>query len=389
MKERFTAHKSSKTNSAYQMKAINTSTIVRLFSFLLLFCAAFPAKSQNEESLGFVGEWCNKNFATRGNTQINVRHDGTKLIVHMWGRCHPTECDLGERPATQSPSESLLVTWKESFATITQKLTLLADGNLQSSSRTRFTDNSGRTDYESNETFVKGLVHDWSDTPKDRRPRIPNPPTAPPPVGKTIPAPTVPQPKQAEPRKIAVFGAINEKWKSLGAGGGILGQPVSAELPTFDKVGRRQEFQRGVISWHPALGAFAVYGPVNERWRNLGREVFGYPVTDTKPTTNRRGTFVHFRPMQGKHNDSSIFSQKDGVACAVYGVIRQRWADLGWEGGKLGFPTKEEYDVQVNGVKGRRVDFENGYIVWSPKTGARETFAGTIDNGPVLVPADE
>ena len=177
------------------MKAINTSTIVRLFSFLLLFCAAFPAKSQNEESPGFVGEWCNKNFATRGNTRINVRHDGTKLIVHMWGRCHPTECDLGERPATQSPSESLLVTWKESFATITQKLTLLADGNLQSSSRTRFTDNSGRTDYESNETFVKGLVHDWSDTPKDRRPRIPNPPTAPPPVGKTIPAPTVPQPK--------------------------------------------------------------------------------------------------------------------------------------------------------------------------------------------------
>jgi uncharacterized protein with LGFP repeats len=188
-----------------------------------------------------------------------------------------------------------------------------------------------------------------------------------------------------------VIGAINEKWKSLGAGGGILGQPVSAELPTFDKVGRSQVFQRGVISWHPALGAFAVSGAIGERWRQLGREKYGYPVTDWKTTGNKRGFFVHFRAMHlPNHPDSSIFSLKGGSAFTIYGAIRQRWAELGWEGGKLGFPTSEESDVLVKGVKGRRVNFENGYIVSSPKTGAHETFtAQTIDNGTNLVPADE
>ena len=189
----------------------------------------------------------------------------------------------------------------------------------------------------------------------------------------------------------AVIGAINEKWKSLGAGGGILGQPVSAELPTFDKVGRSQVFQGGVISWHPALGAFAVSGAIGERWRQLGREKFGYPVTDWKPTGNKRGFFVHFRAMHlPNHPDSSIFSLKGGSAFMIYGAIRHRWAELGWDGGKLGFPTSEESDVLVKGVKFRRVNFENGYIVWSLKTGPRETFtAQKIDDGTNLIPADE
>jgi hypothetical protein len=186
------------------MKAIHTSTIVRLFSFLLLVCAAIPAKGQDSALAGFVGEWCNKDFATRGNTRIHVRSDGTRFMVHMWGRCHPAECDLGETAAFQDPKDnSTWVSWKTGFSVKAQKLTLLADGNLELAGHTHYTDSSGRADRDSKEIFVKGLVHDWSDNAAGRPPvpalPVPSPPTAPahvPPPPKRVPP--LPKPKPAQ-----------------------------------------------------------------------------------------------------------------------------------------------------------------------------------------------
>jgi hypothetical protein len=191
------------------MKAIQPSTIVCLFSFLLLFCAAMPAQEQRSASAGLVGEWCNKDFATRGNTRIHVRSDGTKLMVQMWGRCHPTECDWGETAAFQDPKDnSTWVTWTTGFSVTSQKLTLLPDGNLELAGHTHYTDSSGRADRDSKEIFVKGLVHDWSDTATGRPPvpappapaqSVPVPPSAPahvPPPPK--PVPPLPKPKPAQ-----------------------------------------------------------------------------------------------------------------------------------------------------------------------------------------------
>ena len=45
----------------------------------------------------FAGEWTNEDFKTRGETRINIHLDGSRIVVHMWGRCHPKECDWGER----------------------------------------------------------------------------------------------------------------------------------------------------------------------------------------------------------------------------------------------------------------------------------------------------
>ena len=186
-----------------------------------------------------------------------------------------------------------------------------------------------------------------------------------------------------------IFGSIRDKWTALGAGNGFLQQPITNEQPTFDGVGRWQQFQGGIISWHPDTGAFAVRGLIGELWLRLGREKFGYPITDELSTFNNRGRFNHFRALHLAHRpDSSIFWSQDTGAHAIYGAIRDRWAQLGWERGKLGFPTSDERDVRVGGVNGRQVDFEKGNIVWSPKKGARESFAGTVDNGPVLIPAE-
>ena len=111
-----------------------------------------------------VGEWTSKNFDTRDITRVNIRVDAGHVIVHEWGRAHPTESDWGE--ATASASGGVLsVIWKQGFATKTQTLRPLSDGSLQLTTHCHFTDNSGRPDYDTTNTFAKGLVHDWSDLP--------------------------------------------------------------------------------------------------------------------------------------------------------------------------------------------------------------------------------
>jgi len=69
-----------------------------------------------------------------------------------------------------------------------------------------------------------------------------------------------------------VIGAIREKWLVLGGEAGF-GAALDIERPTFDGVGRAQSFHGGgTISWHPAVGAFAVWGAIGAKWIALGRE---------------------------------------------------------------------------------------------------------------------
>jgi uncharacterized protein with LGFP repeats len=188
--------------------------------------------------------------------------------------------------------------------------------------------------------------------------------------------------------EITVVGAIGEKWRAMGAGTSALKQPVANEQPTFDNVGRSQQFQGGIISWHPSTGAHVVWGLIGKLWLQLGREQFGYPITDELPTGNRRGLYNHFRAMQLPNRpESSIFWSKTTGAHVVYGAIRDRWARLGWERSKLGFPIADEFGVQIEGVKYRRSNFQYGYILWSQKTGAREKIT-IFDEGPELIPVD-
>ena len=191
--------------------------------------------------------------------------------------------------------------------------------------------------------------------------------------------------------KITVYGAIRDKWIAMGAGNGTLRQPVTNEQSTFDNVGRWQQFQGGMISWHAETGAHVVWGLIGEHWLRLGREKFGYPITDELPTSNGRGLYNHFRALHlSNRPDASIFWSKHTGAHAVYGAIRDRWAKLGWERSRLGFPTSDEYSVQGAGANDRRTDFENGYILWSPRTGAREHITRVpFDEGTALNPVNE
>jgi hypothetical protein len=145
----------------------NRISIRHFLVVILIFCGALPVRSDDKLSSPFVGEWCNKDFNTRGVTRVHIRQEGAKLIAHMWGRCSPTECDWGDSTATiEEDGKALTITWNQGFKTETQKLKLLPDGSLELVGHSHYTDNSGRGDRDSKYTFAKGLKHDWSDPPK-------------------------------------------------------------------------------------------------------------------------------------------------------------------------------------------------------------------------------
>ncbi len=157
-----------------------------------------------------------------------------------------------------------------------------------------------------------------------------------------------------------VQGAIRQVWSDRGWERSSLGYPVTHELPTPDRIGRFNHFQSGSIYWTPTTGAQVVQGAIRNTWAQLGWEQgpLGYPVTHELPTPDRIGRFNHF------WNGSIYWTPATG-AWEVRGAIRQRWADLGWERSRLGYPTSNEYAVPG----GQRSDFQNGSIVWNALTG--------------------
>jgi len=174
----------------------------------------------------------------------------------------------------------------------------------------------------------------------------------------------------APTRAYAVYGAIREAYERLGGPAGPLGDPITDELGTPDGVGRYNHFSNGAsIYWTPATGAHAVYGAIRAAWAATGWEngPLGYPTTDELGTPDSVGRYNHFS------NGGSIYWTPATGAHAVYGAIRAAWAASGWENGPLGYPTTDELGTP-DGV-GRYNHFSNGgSIYWTPATGARAVY---------------
>ncbi|PPK97300.1 LGFP repeat-containing protein [Kineococcus xinjiangensis] len=161
----------------------------------------------------------------------------------------------------------------------------------------------------------------------------------------------------------AVGGAINHRYWTMDATAGPLGLPLGSEfgLPA-PRYGYYQNFERGNIYWSPRTGAHAVLGEINRRYAAMGweRSWLGLPVTSEQPTPARRGAFSHFE-------GGSIYWSPQKGAHAVGGAIGVEWARLGHENSWLGFPQSGEYQSGEH----RRIDFEHGYLVWTPQRGVQ------------------
>jgi uncharacterized protein with LGFP repeats len=162
------------------------------------------------------------------------------------------------------------------------------------------------------------------------------------------------------------MSAIDDKYTQLGGSQGFLGQPTSSELITPNGLGSYRHYQGGSIYWNHALPvAFEVHGLIREKWASLGWEnsFLGFPKTDEHDVAGGRGrsnTFEH----------GAIAWTPATGAHEIHGEIFGRWSGSNREDG-LGFPLTDELSTPGN-RGGRYNHFENGSIYWTSQTGAHE-----------------
>ncbi|WP_228539401.1 LGFP repeat-containing protein [Nocardia sp. XZ_19_385] len=168
-----------------------------------------------------------------------------------------------------------------------------------------------------------------------------------------------------------VGGAIETEFDRAG-GTGALGEPTAPEADAAGG-GKFQTFANNAsIYWSDPTGAHVVSGPIRNKWSALGWEsgALRYPVTSESQTPTGSGLFVQF---QG----GSIYYSVGTDAHQIGGFIRDKWGQLGWENGPLGFPLTDE----AAGAKGGRYNlFPGGAIYWSSSSGAHAVWGSIRDN---------
>lgn len=156
-----------------------------------------------------------------------------------------------------------------------------------------------------------------------------------------------------------VHGEIRTKWSDVGWEAGVLGYPTTDEGPSADGKGRYNHFERGSIYWSERTGAHEVHGAIQDKWETLGWEmgILGYPVEDEVGSADGTGYSSKFE--RGTIAYTATTSAKE-----VHGRIHDKWQELGAQGGKLGYPTSDEFAAG----NFRRSEFQNGAITWDPAT---------------------
>lgn len=105
----------------------------------------------------FTGTWLNENLIRPGVTRIQVSGIGDRISIRAWGSCSPVDCDWGENTTSIADAGDGILgfRWRFPHAEILQEIIAAPDGRIQASSRTRYTDNSGRRDTLGKEEFSR------------------------------------------------------------------------------------------------------------------------------------------------------------------------------------------------------------------------------------------
>ncbi|SDO33596.1 hypothetical protein [Geodermatophilus sp. DSM 45219] len=157
---------------------------------------------------------------------------------------------------------------------------------------------------------------------------------------------------------------ITRFYQAGGGAAGVLGRPVSAEVCGLRDGGCFRHFQDGSIYASPRTGVHRLSTAPRARWAELGWENgrLGYPVTDEVCGLPGGGCFVHF---QG----GSVYRSASTPAREVTGAVRDRWAATGWERGPLGYPVTSPACGLRDG--GCFQHFQGGSVYSTPGTGTR------------------
>jgi len=150
-------------------------------------------------------------------------------------------------------------------------------------------------------------------------------------------------------------GPIRSLWAATGFENGSLGYPVTDEVGGLKDGGVFQNYQGGAIIWSPATGAHISIGAIRSLWAATGFEngSLGYPVTDEVGGLKDGGVFQNYQ------GGAIIWSPATGAHISV-GAIRSIWASTGYESGRLGYPTSDEYATGGDG--GVAQNYQGGVI---------------------------
>ncbi|MFR9793872.1 DUF2599 domain-containing protein [Streptomyces sp. MB22_4] len=163
---------------------------------------------------------------------------------------------------------------------------------------------------------------------------------------------------------INVGGDILAKYTSLDRDKGVLGCPVAGELPNPDGVGRRQEFKGGTIYWKASTGAHPVWGAIGDKWGQLDWEAgpLGYPVDDESANLDGVG--------KGQRFEGGIMAWHPSYgAHPVWGQIGRLWNRYGKFASRFGYPvTDERRDDTLNGYR-QTFSVRDTALFWSAGMG--------------------
>lgn len=145
-----------------------------------------------------------------------------------------------------------------------------------------------------------------------------------------------------------------------------LGSPTTPERTCPDGVGKNRVYQDGktIIYWTPQTPAAAVGGENLKKYAQIGYEksVLGYPITNEVKIRDA-GTYQRFQ--RGNMYHTPKYGSK-----IVHGAIFNKWGELKYEQGPLGYPITDE--LVTSDQKGRYNEFEFGILYWTSGTGAHE-----------------
>ena len=171
------------------------------------------------------------------------------------------------------------------------------------------------------------------------------------------------------------YGEIRRRYVELGSVDNIrLGFPVGS-INCYMKDDEEycvQPYERGIIVDSASHGTWENFGMIRQRYRDLGsvNSSLGFPIGGENCNIGHDGACVQ------QYEGGVIIAQAKTGAWENYGEIRRRYVELGSVDGILGMPVGP---TNCNiGHDGACVQaFKNGVIIYNPRTGAWESYGRT------------
>ncbi len=178
--------------------------------------------------------------------------------------------------------------------------------------------------------------------------------------------------------------AIDAKYTSFGGAGSLLGTPIAAAVDVGD--GAERDYSGGVIYYSKDTGAKVMYGAILDRYKSLGGPMgdLGFPTNDESDAGNGVARFNDFTAPGG----ASIYWSPQWGAMVVKGRVRDAWLASGGVNGPFSYPTTDTAtttDVQTGkfvGPAGTEIQWSNAAGLVTVPAGLASSLPGFLATAP-------